>query len=949
MWRGELPRENYPACELIMYNLSDKLVVSCEVTLLLQGKDGEELERLIYRAHALEGHPRSVFSMVVPVDESLRPTGLEVIIEKVWYDDNDVWRRGKGSLCEYTSNALPNGRNLELLRFVAGSNAVGYPENQDGVWVCVCGRPNPPYLHSCVRCQRSREQVFARYNKEAIEKIAAQRDQQLALKAKAAREDASRLQLEREQAYDQKKKKQRRTVKIAVLAAAGVAVVYGVVFHGLPYLRYRGAVSAFESGDYAQAQSVFAAMEGYADADAYVLRCRYETALELLDAQDQESLTQAGETFRELADYENSAAYAQEADYRLGKLLLSQGKAEEASALFTALGDYADCAEQIKACDYLLAKGLLDQGSYLEAQVAFEALGDYSDAPALAQEAIYQSGKAALERTDWDNAILYLSQTAGYQDTDTLLPQAHYGKALELQAAGDYTQAGEHFLAAGDYQDAQEQAIACIYAPAKEAMDSGDYATAAELFGKIPDYEDSSELYIACTYEVARTAMKDLEYNRALGLLNTIPETYEDVFDLKMDCLYLPGEAALEKGEYDTAVQYLSQVSTYQDAAKLLEEARFGQAVALTDAGDYDAAIASLTDLGDYKGAEKELQRAKYLKAGKLLENKDWAAAAALYAELEDYSDSEIRWQAAVYGQADAAYAGGDAATAMTLFASLENYSDAAERAKQCGYDQARALADQGQGLEAADLFASLGEYSDAPAQAQQLYYLLATEAANSNQVLSAARLYAKAGAYQDAATQSRAYYDAYYQTASVEASDAMSNGEYALVVTLLGHMDLTELPEFYEGLDDMYQEANYLQGNLLYNEGKPYEALPYYRAIPEYKDVASRLERNCYAILGTWRNDNGVTFVFQEDGTCDLNGEKLYFLVDNYTMETGLSADALSNTHKVSSLSEDSLTLRDLRGSTIVTYKMTRVTEESAPEAEETAAPAESYAVTDD
>ena len=106
---------------------------------------------------------------------------------------------------------------------MAGSNAVGYPENQDGVWVCVCGRPNPPYLHTCVRCQRSREQVFARYNKEAIEKIAAQRDQQLALKAKAAREDASRLQLEREQEYDKKKKKQRRAIKITAIAAAGVA------------------------------------------------------------------------------------------------------------------------------------------------------------------------------------------------------------------------------------------------------------------------------------------------------------------------------------------------------------------------------------------------------------------------------------------------------------------------------------------------------------------------------------------------------------------------------------------------------------------------------------------------------------------------------------------------------------------------------------------------------
>ena len=79
-------------------------------------------------------------------------------------------------------------------------------------------------------------------------------------------------------------------------------------------------------------------MAGYADADAYVLRCRYEAAQDQLDAGDEESLTQAAATFRELADYENSAAFAQEADYRLGKLLLSQGKAQEAADIFTALG-----------------------------------------------------------------------------------------------------------------------------------------------------------------------------------------------------------------------------------------------------------------------------------------------------------------------------------------------------------------------------------------------------------------------------------------------------------------------------------------------------------------------------------------------------------------------------------------------------------------------------------
>ena len=79
---------------------------------------------------------------------SLLPTrwedvsGVELAIEKVWFDDATIWRRGTASLTEYESNALPAGRRLDQLRFVAGPDAVGYPEWQRRVWVCVCGRAN---------------------------------------------------------------------------------------------------------------------------------------------------------------------------------------------------------------------------------------------------------------------------------------------------------------------------------------------------------------------------------------------------------------------------------------------------------------------------------------------------------------------------------------------------------------------------------------------------------------------------------------------------------------------------------------------------------------------------------------------------------------------------------------------------------------------------------------
>ena len=40
LWRYELPQEDYAACDLLLYNLSDKLISSVEVTLILTGKDG---------------------------------------------------------------------------------------------------------------------------------------------------------------------------------------------------------------------------------------------------------------------------------------------------------------------------------------------------------------------------------------------------------------------------------------------------------------------------------------------------------------------------------------------------------------------------------------------------------------------------------------------------------------------------------------------------------------------------------------------------------------------------------------------------------------------------------------------------------------------------------------------------------------------------------------------
>ena len=137
----------------------------------------------------------------------------------------------------------------------------------------------------------------------------------------------------------------------------------------------------------------------------------------------------------------------------------------------------------------------------------------------------------------------------------------------------------------------------------------------------------------------------------------------------------------------------------------------------------------------------------------------------------------------------------------------------------------------------------------------------------------------------------------------------------------------MIDLPEKYADLPKMYQEACYQEASRLYASGDLYGALSFYRLIPDYRNVDEVLNRSCYLILGQWQGENGETFTFLPDGTCSLNGEKLYFSVNTYAMQTGVAPDALALTHKVSSIDESRLTLRDVRDGQNTVIRLTRDT----------------------
>ncbi len=63
LFRTALPTDEDPSCELLLYNLSDRVIVSVEVNLRLLNRVDEEEEHLVYRARALNGRPQTAFTL----------------------------------------------------------------------------------------------------------------------------------------------------------------------------------------------------------------------------------------------------------------------------------------------------------------------------------------------------------------------------------------------------------------------------------------------------------------------------------------------------------------------------------------------------------------------------------------------------------------------------------------------------------------------------------------------------------------------------------------------------------------------------------------------------------------------------------------------------------------------------------------------------------------------
>ncbi|MEG0639193.1 MAG: hypothetical protein RR824_04075, partial [Clostridia bacterium] len=240
---------------------------------------------------------------------------------------------------------------------------------------------------------------------------------------------------------------------------------------------------------------------------------------------------------------------------------------------------------------------------------------------------------------------------------------------------------------------------------------------------------------------------------------------------------------------------------------------------------------------------------------------------------------------------------------------------------------EAKKLEDAGDYEGASAKYLALGDFAEAKERYNACRYAMATKLQSEGDLRGAGVAFLQIKDYQDSAALSEACFAEFYDAKAKPAREAMKAEDYAAVITMLEGFDTTDLPQGYKDLSEMYNEACYRYADQLYRDDRPYEALPYYQRIVDYKDVADqKLKRKAYLILGTWQSTTGKTAVFNADGTCDLMGDKLFFRVSNFSLYTGAEQSGMTITHKLSNIQKTYMSLRDIRNGQDVVYKFDRV-----------------------
>ncbi len=888
LYEYERPTEDNPYCTLVFFNLDYKLISSVQVLINLLDAEGNQLARVMERCVDLHGVGKELFEAAVPCDTKW-VHAIDVTVEKVWFDDATVWRRNNSMpLAEYTPNYLAPSPQRDNLITVAGPDAVGFPDDQGVLWVCVCGRPNAAHETLCHRCGRDKQLIFDQFNANTVQQTVQHRE-------RMAQDQLLRTQLEEARRIQEKKEAEayiRRKHRNRVLAITSAVVVvvctYLMTVYGIPEIRYRYAEAQLNAGSGEQARAAFAALGDYRDSKQRLRDSDFQMAMQLLGNSDAAVREQGFQMLDGMTDYPIAKLQAQKARYIEAGDAMKRGDYAAAEALLRKVGEYAEAKDMLSEAVYQIANQEQKEGSFESAGERFASLGAFRDAAVRAQECVYKQASRAYADQQYLQAASLYTSIPDYLDAKDRARESVYQQGVALEYVGKYEEAIVQLEKLGGYKDAIERAKNCVYVPAKKLMDSEQYEQAGKMFAEIPSYLDANDLAKACVYLPAKKLLNAGEQQKAVDLLATIPG-YEDADTLRSQAIYRLAEDKLKGGAKADAAQMFESIAGHEDATARAQAIRYDLAGVELEAKRYDAAIAQFTELGGYQDAAGRVKVAQYAKAQQLLTEKKW----------ED---------------------------ARKAFLALDSYSDAAKLADQSLYSQAVEQRDAGKFEEAASLFSQLGKFQDAQSQVLACKYSLADSREKAGDLEQAGKLFEALGNYSNAKERSDRCYDLWLAKVQSDVYKAMDAEEYVKVISLLEQegVPLAGLPKQYATLSDIYRQAHLSYARQLIGAGNPLAAYPYLKKISSNKDAERLLDQYVFKILGSWATSDGLKAEFRADGTCAIDGKELYFNVDGYALMIGETPKPLTRTHSIVSLDTKQLTIQRNDNNNVIKYART-------------------------
>ena len=144
--------------------------------------------------------------------------------------------------------------------------------------------------------------------------------------------------------------------------------------------------------------------------------------------------------------------------------------------------------------------------------------------------------------------------------------------------------------------------------------------------------------------------------------------------------------------------------------------------------------------------------------------------------------------------------------------------------------------------------------------------------------------------------------------------------GDYQSVIRTLEPYWQIELPERFESIADMYENACFERAQALIEMGRPLDALPLLEQIASInKSAKKKLDAYVYRIIGRWKDARGREYIFRRDGSCSIAGEEGYFGGIGYDIAVGAEEYPTKAAYSVVSLRNKTLTLKNLSAGTTV------------------------------